>query len=601
MPQLIQQTPLSTVCLSVFALALLLVGAGVPLPATALAYEVRWEGPDDRAIRADLESVSNTLKWMDKPPASEGLLRRRADGDVEQFQRVLRSAGYYGAEVSFRIDEETHVSIVTFLVQTGEVFRFESIEWTAEDENQRLLKRLPTPDELGLRRGEPARAQAILDAEKGLVQELKKRGRPFAEVDDRRVVVDHRTRTVRVTFHIAPGPVARFGATTITGLKAVEEIAVRNRLLWKQGERWNEDLVSETQKDLTRSALFTLVRITHADSLDSAGELPLTVHVNEGKHRSVKIGASYRTDEGPGGKFSWEHRNLFHQGEKLQLSATGSAITTAFDASFLKPDFLVPNQSLLVASRLANEDTEAYNSRYMESGVTLERKVGKTIKWSAGPAFRWSRVEQFEEKDEFALIGLQSILDWDRSDNLLDPTRGGRLRVQLTPYWDTLGTSLTFTRGSVSYSHYLTLLEKPHIIFAARAGLGSLVGAERDAVPADLRFYAGGGSSIRGYPYQTVGPLVDDDPIGGRSLFEVNTELRVRVTRDIGIVGFIDGGSAFEDIAPDFSEDILWGAGLGFRYYTPIGPLRLDVAVPLQRRHGIDDWFQVYVSIGQAF
>jgi translocation and assembly module TamA len=237
----------------------------------------------------------------------------------------------------------------------------------------------------------------------------------------------------------------------------------------------------------------------------------------------------------------------------------------------------------------------------MESGVTLERKVGKTIKWSAGPAFRWSRVEQFEEKDEFALIGLQSILDWDRSDNLLDPTRGGRLRVQLTPYWDTLGTSLTFTRGSVSYSHYLTLLEKPHIIFAARAGLGSLVGAERDAVPADLRFYAGGGSSIRGYPYQTVGPLVDDDPIGGRSLFEVNTELRVRVTRDIGIVGFIDGGSAFEDIAPDFSEDILWGAGLGFRYYTPIGPLRLDVAVPLQRRHGIDDWFQVYVSIGQAF
>ncbi len=601
MPQLIQPTSLSTVCLSVFALALLLAGTVVPLPATAPAYEVRWEGPEDRAIRADLESVSNTLKWMDKPPASVGLLQRRADGDVEQFLKVLRSAGFYGAEVSFRIDEEKDVSVVTFVVQTGEVFRFESIECTADDEHQRLLRRLPTADELGLRKGEPAHAQAILDAERALVQELKKRGRPFAEVDDRRVVVDHRTRTVRVTFHIAPGPVARFGATTITGLKSVEEIAVRNRLLWKQGERWNGDLISETQKELTRSALFTLVRITHADSLDSAGELPLTVHVNEGKHRSVKIGASYRTDEGPGGKFSWEHRNLFHRGEKLQLSATGSAITTAFDASFLKPDFYVPNQSLLVASRLANEDTDAYKSRYMESGVTLERRVGKTVKWSAGPAFRWSRVEQLKEKDEFALIGLQSILDWDRSDNLLDPARGGRLKVQLAPYWDALGTSLTFTKGSASYSHYFTLVEKPHIVFAARAGVGSIVGAERDAVPADLRFYAGGGSSIRGYPYQTVGPLVDDDPIGGRSLFEVNTELRVRVTRNIGIVGFIDGGSAFESVAPDFSEDILWGAGLGFRYYTPIGPLRLDVAVPLQRREAIDDLFQVYVSIGQAF
>ncbi len=567
----------------------------------ALAYEVRWEGLENKSIRTDLKSVSDTLRWRDRPPVSLGLLRRRAQGDIEQFRKVLRSAGYYGAEISFDVSEEKDDSIVTFDVRTGEVFRLESIEWTADDQNQKILKRLPTPDDLGLRKGEPARAQAILDAERRLIQALKKRGRPFAAVEDRRVVVDHRTQTVCVTFHLAPGPVARFGATTITGLKTVEESFVRNRLLWKQGERWNADLITETQKELTQSALFTLVRMTHADSLDATGELPLTVDVHEGKHRSVKIGASYKTEEGPGGKFSWEHRNLFHHGEKLLLSATGSAISTAFDASFLKPDFLAPNQSLLIASRLANDDTDAYLSRYLEAGVSLERKAGRTIKWSAGPAFRWSRVEQFEETDEFALISLQSHFDWDRSDNLLDPTRGGRLKVQLAPYWDTLGTSLTFTRGSVSYSHYFTLMEKPRIVFAARAGLGSMVGAERDAVPADLRFYAGGGGSIRGYPFQTVGPLLDDEPIGGRSLFDVNTELRVRVTRNIGIVGFIDGGSAFEAVTPDFSEEILWGAGLGFRYHTPIGPLRLDFAVPLQRRDGIDDWFQVYVSIGQAF
>jgi translocation and assembly module TamA len=601
MPQPAESRFLWTICFSVIPLFLLVFQGDLPLAADALAYEVRWEGLEDRSIRADLESVSDTLKWKEKPPASLGLLRRRAEGDVEQFQKVLRSAGYYGAEISFEVSEENDDSVVTFDIRTGEVFRLESVEWTADDRYKKILKRLPAPEELGLRKGEPARARAILDAEKALVQALKKKGRPFAAVEDRKVVVDHRTRTVRVTFHLAPGPLARFGAATITGLKTIEESFVRNRLLWKQGERWNADLITETQRELTQSALFTLVRISHADSLDSAGELPLTVDVSEGRHRSVKIGAGYKTDEGPGGKFSWEHRNLFHHGEKLQLSATGSAISTAFDASFSKPDFLTPNQSLLLASRLANDDTDAYKSRYLDSGVTLERKVGKTIKWSAGPAFRWSRVEQQDETDEFALISLQSHFDWDRSDNLLDPTRGGRLKVQLAPYVDTLGTSLAFTRSSVSYSHYFTLMEKPRMVFAARAGLGSLVGAERDAVPADLRFYAGGGGSIRGYPYQTVGPLQEDEPVGGRSLFEVNTELRMRVTRNVGLVAFIDGGSAFEAVVPDFSEDILWGAGLGFRYHTPIGPLRLDFAVPLQRRDGIDEWFQAYVSIGQAF
>jgi translocation and assembly module TamA len=586
---------------STIAILLFVVQGGLPLVADALAYEVRWEGLEDGSIRADLESVSDTLKWKERPPVSLGLLRRRAAGDVEQFRKVLRSAGYYGAEISFLLSEEKEDSVVTFSVRTGEVFRLESIEWTADDQDRKVLKRLPTPDDLGLRKGEPARAQTILDAEKGLVQALGRMGRPFATVDDRKVIVDHRTGTVQVTFNVAPGPVARFGPTTVTGLKSVEESAVRNRFLWKQGERWNADRVTETQRELTRSALFSLVRISHAESLDSTGELPLTVQVNEGKHRSVKIGASYRTDEGPGGKFSWEHRNLFHHGEKLQLSATGSTISTAFDASFLKPDFLVPNQSILVASRLPDDDTDAYKSRYLESGVTVERKVGKTIKWAAGPAFRWSRVEQLQETDDFALLALQSILDWDGSDSLLDPTRGGRLKVQLAPYWDALDTSLAFAKGGVSYSHYFRLLEKPRVVFAARAGLGSIAGAERDAVPADLRFYAGGGGSVRGYPFQTVGPLLDDEPIGGRSLFEVSTEIRVRVTRNIGIVGFIDGGSAFEAIAPDFSEDILWGAGLGFRYHTPIGPLRLDFAVPLQRREAIDDWFQVYVSIGQAF
>jgi translocation and assembly module TamA len=557
---------------------------------------------EDKSLREDLESVSDSLKWREKPPATPGLLRRRAEEDVEQFLKILRSAGYYGAEVTVDLDEEQAPPTIVFDVRTGEVFRFESIEWTADESGSRYLRKLPKSDDLGLRKGDPARAQPILDAERRIIQALKKRGHPFAKMGDRRVVVDHQTRTVQVTFTLEPGPVAHFGPTTVTGLKNVREPAIRNRFLWKQGDRFNAELITETEKELAKSELFSLVRITPAESLDADGQLPMTLEVNERKHRSVKVGASYRTDEGPGGAFGWEHRNLFHHGEKLELNATASLISSAFDASFLKPDFFRPNQSLLLDSRLANDDTEAYISRYLEAGITLERKVGKTMKWSLGPTFRWEQVEQLGEEEEFALLGFQSLFGWDRSDNLLDPTRGGRLQLQATPYWDTLDPGLAFAKGSIGYSHYFRLRDSPRIVLAARTALGFLAGAERDAVPADLRFYAGGGGSVRGYPYQTVGPLTDsDDPLGGRSLFEVSTELRVRVTRDIEVVGFIDGGSAFESSTPDFSEEVLWGTGLGLRYHTPIGPLRLDVGVPLQRREEIDDFFQVYVSIGQAF
>ena len=131
--------------------------------------------------------------------------------------------------------------------------------------------------------------------------------------------------------------------------------------------------------------------------------------------------------------------------------------------------------------------------------------------------------------------------------------------------------------------------------------MGATTGAERDEIPADLRFYAGGGGSIRGYSFQSVGPLRQNEPLGGRSLFELSVEFRMKVFDSIGLVAFMDGGSVFEDTFPDFDEPLRWGAGLGFRYFTPVGPLRLDVGVPLNRREDMDDRFQIYVSLGQAF
>ena len=404
--------------LPAWATALLFVLVACAFATDAWTYGVRWEGDAEESVLKELESVSDSVKWRDRPPATLGLLRRRAEGDLERFLQILRSAGHYGAQVSLDIEEKEDEPVVIFRIDPGEVFRFESIRCTAPEIEHAILKKLPPPEELGLRKGDPARAQAVLDAEKGLILALQREARPFARVEERRVVVDHRTRTVEVTFHLAPGPRAGFGPTTVKGLKTVDETTVRNRLHWKEGEPWNVDLITATQKELVQSELFSLVRITPAEELDEAGRLPLSLDVGERKHRSIKLGASYRTDEGPGGRFSWEHRNLFQHGERLKLGISGSTLTTAFDASFEKPDFLYPRQTLRLGSKLANEDTDAYLSRYLDSGITVERTALRTFKWSLGPGFRWSRVEQLDETDEYALFFLQAGLVWDRSDDL---------------------------------------------------------------------------------------------------------------------------------------------------------------------------------------
>ena len=170
------------------------------------------------------------------------------------------------------------------------------------------------------------------------------------------------------------------------------------------------------------------------------------------------------------------------------------------------------------------------------------------------------------------------------------------------PYLGLNDVSPDFLRLELDGSTYYSVIDKERLILAARAKLGMMAGDSANAIPAPKRFYSGGGGSVRGYQYQTVGPLdANNDPIGGRSLLEVGFEARVKITDSIGIVPFIEGGNVYESMAPDFSGEFLWGAGLGFRYYTAIGPIRLDVAVPLNKRPNVDDSYQIYISIGQAF
>ena len=460
---------------------------------------------------------------------------------------------------------------------------------------------VPDISDLGLTLKEPAKSKPILDAKYEIIRWYRKKGFPFPKISEPKAVVDHKKNALTVAFDVQPGLKAQFGDTKLSGLESVNGAYVNSKIPWKEGDPYNADLLIVLEDRLMNTGLFSSVNAKEGEVIDEKGRIPIGVEVKERKHRTIKGGASYKTDEGPGGSLSWEHRNILSQGERLKLSGLASGIVLATEGSFRRPEFLRSDQSLLLNMRIAEDSPDAFRSRNITSMAQIERKLTKKMDLSAGLAFRLSKIEQFGQEERFDLISLPVHFNWDTSDQLLDPTRGGRMALQVAPFYDFYGEDLFFYKGYARYSRYINISEAPSLVLALRGALGAITGAERDEIPADIRFYAGGGGSIRGYAFQSVGPIQNNEPIGGRSLLTMSLELRIKITEKLGLVSFIDGGSAFESAFPDFEETLQWGGGLGFRYYTTIGPLRLDVGIPINRRDEIDDSFQIYVSIGQAF
>jgi translocation and assembly module TamA len=404
-----------------------------------------------------------------------------------------------------------------------------------------------------------------------------------------------------LTLRVQPGPKVRFGPIEVTGLDQVEESYVLGRLPWEPGELITPERLEQGRQNLLDAQLFSTVRIDLGDAPDAEGRLPVTIQLAESKHRSIGIGVRYRSDEGPGGSLSWEHRNFFRRGEKVEVELDASGIGTVLSTQFRKPDFWLRDQSLVARGEADWLTTDAYDSRTIGAGLGLERLLAPKMRASAGIAFRASRVDDNEGDETFGLISLPVTFDWDRSYDLLNPTSGGRISAANEPFADVFGNNIAFNRSELGYSHYFQVFEQPSIVLAGRGKVGTMFGASRASIPADERFYAGGGGSVRGFGYQLAGELDDDDkPIGGRSLLELSGEIRGRFTETLGAVVFVDAGSYFESEVPDFDVPLRVGAGVGFRYFSPVGPFRLDVGFPINRRD-VDDPFQIYVSLGQAF
>jgi translocation and assembly module TamA len=596
-------------CLIGLAVGLSVAGAPVPAQAPgtqappeepdAVPYEVVIRGPMGGNLRTLLEEVSETRRLSEQPPSNFLRLRRRAEADRDRLLQALRSRGYYDAAVEVRYDRSKDPVQVIFEVEPGSVYRLREIRLEVDPPNPEL--RVPTPGELGLKVGQPAQAQAIIDAEGRFLQLVREQGFPLAELGERRAVVDHDADAMDITFRLKPGPQGRFGNVRFSGIENIEESYVRNRLPWKPGQLITPERLEEARRALIDTQLFSTARIRVGQEVEEDGRLPLTIEVTQRKQRSIEVGVRYRTDEGPGGNVGWEHRNLFGGGESLGVTLDASGIGYFLLGEFRKPDVLARNQTFVASGQASAQDTDAYTSNSIGGLLGFERILEPGVTGSLGIAYRFADIEQEGESERFGLLSLPAGLNVDKSNNLLNPTDGYRAVVSNAPFLDTLGSGVVFNKTRVDHTRYLQVLDRPGVVLAGRIGFGTMFGADRDEIPADERFYAGGGGSVRGFGFQLAGPLnADDDPIGGRSLLELSAEVRMRFTETIGGVVFVDAGSSFESTLPDFDPGLRVGTGVGLRYFSPIGPLRLDIGFPINRRP-VDDAFQLYISIGQAF
>lgn len=589
----------------------------IDAPGPRLAYQVELaiagQAQNNKRLRDFLHESSTSLRLKDRPTATLAGLQRRAEEDVLRFTEVLQSFGYYDGKVSFTIRPKSgaedvspapgSTAVVLFAIDSGPPYLLAHVE--LEVIRPDLTVRRPMNEaELklaGLTTGKPAEAETIIQAEQQAVEIIRAGGYPLARAGDRNVTANTAEKTLNVTFAIITGEKANFGPVTVKGATEVDPDFIAGYRTWQQGELFSPEEVADTRRELTASNLFLAADVRPGAAVTDQGEIPIEIEVTERKHRTIGGGIDYSTADGIGANGFWEHRNLFGSGEKLRLHLEASQLQYGFETDFAKPQFLRRRQNLVADGQGKEFTTDAYEGELADGFVGIERRFLEYWAATLGVTAEYSDLTGPDSPNEyFFLGGLRGKLRRDSTSNPLDPTDGSRLELAVSPLSSLAGANAGFTTLLLTGSSYLPLDKARRYVLAGRARAGTVFGEERSSLPSNKRFYAGGGGSIRGYEYQKVGPLDEEnDPIGGRSLMEAGIELRTRVTETIGVVPFIEGGNVFESQEPE-DFDLLWAAGLGLRYYTAVGPLRFDFAVPLDQRE-IDDDFQIYLSIGQAF
>jgi len=637
--------------------ALILITAFLVAPAVRAAdpqpYTVHIATTGYGALDAALKASSQLVSLRTTAPAGPFALVGRAEADIERLQTVLESFGYYQAHVSVTIagraldDSGLREALdalpsgsrapVQVSIETGPLYHLGRV--TIEGEVSAKARAA-----FALESGAPAVAAAVLAAGQRLLDALEEEGHAFAKVDDPIAYLDAHDPVLDVTFKVTAGAVYRLGAIRIEGLKRLDQAFLQRRVKLHTGDQYSPSKIEHARTDLLTLGTFSGISVRLPKEADAqGGSLPVTFDVQERKRHAVSLTAAYSSDLGGSGGATWTDRNVFGAAEQLNLSASiinwGGSDTTGLGydlaAQLNKPDYLRPDQSLQFSLTALQQNLIAYDQTAQIGGVTVLRKL--STEWTVGVGVNLEQEKIFQQAANFyngtnfyyTLISLPVTAKYDSTalaNPLSDPLHGVRLTLSLAPTESLGHPNATFVIFQASAATYLDLARlgwtpTGRSVIALRGLIAEAHGAGQFSLPPDQRFYGGGSATVRGYKYQSVGPTFPNPvappptatnphpavpappsqpiPTGGTDLAAAGVEFRQRLWTNFGTAVFVDAGKVTADPRP-FEGRPSAGYGAGLRYYTPIGPIRLDVALPVRRLPG-GDALEIYVGLGQAF
>ncbi len=555
------------------------------------------------ALVSQLDDLQKTL--TDRPTANSseaGYVLYRFEQDRAYLQKTLQAEGYYKAVIQADYNEAK--TTAHFSINPGVQYHFGDVRLTVTDKvtGRKTALNIPSSDLLQAKTGASAIASTVLEDVARIYGWVDEHNCLFKHEVHHEAVINNTKHRVDIAYELVADAEAVIGDITFKGNASVATNYLQRLLSIKKGDCFRREKLNDARLALQKTGLLAKAEPMLPVAPEANGEVPIVFDVTERAQRSVKAGASYSTDVGPGVSTGWEHRNLFGEGEKLATTLSIATLKQTLDAQFEKPFFLRDDQTLKLGSTLEQQNSDAFNSTSLNLSAGIERELDNHWLAGTGAKYGFSQIKDQDSTEDVALLSSPLFASQDKRDNVLNPQSGWTFRVDAAPFLDTIDYKTTFLKSKIGGTYYqaLPIANKP--VLALRAQTGSILGIATDAVPATERFFSGGGGSIRGYGYQLAGPLdAQNDPLGGRSFIETSVELRMQLTEEYGLVTFIDGGNAYDSALPDFAGGMRFGAGLGFRYYTSFGPLRADIAIPLDKLPDVDDPYQLYFSIGQAF
>ncbi|MFN6981093.1 MAG: autotransporter assembly complex protein TamA [Brevundimonas sp.] len=574
---------------------------------------------DPRAqIRGDMDAelrrmLERAVGEVDGAPESRFEARRRAQGALSAAEALLRSEAYYQPVLEDVVEGEERPSAIVD-VQPGRRFLLTqpTITWTdpapdAESAAESLKA-------IGLKAGDPGRAVDVISGEGRAVATLVRDGYADAKADPRRVVVDHAAFTVAPEYRINSGRLVLLDGVIIPRAGRTNPAWVTGLAPWTEGDRYDPDQVAELERRLLDTGVYDGVGVALApiDQTTADGHRPIIVNLQDRPRRVLEAGATWSTAEGAGVDLIWTRYNRFGRADTLRLETRLADIDSRIGADLSLPHWRKPGRTLKLSAGVVKEDTDAYDRTALVLAAELQQRIGKTSYFNYGVGLDAGRYN--ENRYDFtsvppsavsfdrdlAIVTGRTSAYIDNSNDPLNPTQGWRVTASVQPTAVTGEDTILFLRSETQATAYLPLQDGARTVLAGRIRIGSIIGGDELSVPSDRLFYSGGGGSVRGYSYQGVNPeLPDQTPRGGLSLFETSLEVRRDIGQSFQAVAFVDAGAVGFQETPNLTN-MRYGAGLGVRYKLPFGPIRADIAVPLDKREG-DSAFQIYISIGQAF